>query len=355
MKYKGIIFLSVLALFCSTAQETKAAPSQKKAQNIYTQKKTENKPKSIWDDETAANPYFKDPKKKKKAPVVKKEKPKKVQEKAYKKPVYTGPNQKEIAQNAIKKAEENFKTFFSFGKYDLKYGQISYNVNGDVLSVSDVTIKSMEKFNAAPYLMKAEQIILRSFNVGEKNGKPMLNDGEMIVRKLELPVWNQKFVKKGKVDIAQLRMKGDIPAYLKAKGEGKLSALEVRDLRSEAIINETVLNNVVRSKILSASSASFYDAEVKKDLLEALKQQTIDGLNFSSAAINGKEISTKDGAASAMTSYSARILNTDLVLGARLEAKKDKPNPSPDLNLLKQNAAENKAAIAATETEVQPK
>ena len=53
---------------------------------------------------------------------------------------------------------------------------------------------------------------------------------------------------------------------------------------------------------------------------------------------------------SAMTSYSARVLNTDLVLGARLESQKEKPQIN--LEQLKKNVAENKAAIAAAEAEM---
>jgi len=183
----------------------------------------------------------------------------------------------------------------------------------------------------------------------------MRDKGEMLVRKLEFPIWNEKAVKKGKVEIDHLKMGGDMATFLKAKGEGKIASVEIRNLRSEAIINETVLNNVVRSKVLSASSAYFTDAALQKSILESLKQQKLDGVNFASATINGRSLASLDAARAVMTSYSARILNTDLVLGARLEAKKEKPEPFPDVELLKKNVTENKAAIAATEEELKEK
>ena len=276
---------------------------------------------------------------------------------SFKRRVYNGPSKTEIAEAATKKAEENFKNFFSSKEYDVKYAQISYNVSGDVLSVDKVEIvpkkRLLKKSNAIPYTMKAEQIVLRSFNVGEKDGKPMGENGELIARKVELPLWNEKAVKKGKVDITQLKMRGNLPSYLKAKGEGKLDAVEVRDLRSETIINETVLNNVVRSKVLSASSAFFREVTLQKKIADSLKQQELDGLNFGSATINGKSIPTPEGALASMVSYSARILDVDLVLGARLEAQKENPNSNPDKELLRKNAAENKEAIAAAETEME--
>ena len=359
MKYKGIVALTVSALlFCGVIQEAQAASSQG-TKNVYTQKKKKeknDKPKSIWDDESAANPYFK------KQKSAKKDTKKTVKEERAKTPskrrAYTGPSKKEIAQAATQKAEENFKSFFSSEEYNVEYGQISYDVTGDSLSVNDVTVvpnKDQSEQNAIPYLMKADQIILIRFNVGEKDGRPMRDKGEMLVRKLEFPIWNEKAVKKGKVEIDHLKMGGDMATFLKAKGEGKIASVEIRNLRSEAIINETVLNNVVRSKVLSASSAYFTDAALQKSILESLKQQKLDGVNFASATINGRSLASLDAARAVMTSYSARILNTDLVLGARLEAKKEKPEPFPDVELLKKNVTENKAAIAATEEELKEK
>ena len=196
-----------------------------------------------------------------------------------------------------------------------------------------------------PYLVKADEVVLRNCNIGEKNGSPLMPDGELTVRKMEIPVWNEKGIKKGKVDVSLLTVAGDIPAYLKGKGEGKLKTLEAKDVRSETIINETVLNNVIRSKVFSASDVALKEVELKKPFVDALKQQEIDGVTFSSAQINGERLPTPEGVKAAMLSYSARILNTDLVLGARLEAQKENPSENPDLELLKKNTAENKAKI----------
>ena len=140
-------------------------------------------------------------------------------------------------------------------------------------------------------------------------------------------------------------MTGDLVPYLKAKGNGTLNFIEIKNLRSETIINETVLNNIVRSKVFSASSAAFQDVKLQSGIVDALKRQDVDGLEFSSVQINGQSVPSVEGIKAAMTSYSARVLNTDLVLGARLEAQKEKPNPDPDLELLKKNVEENKEAI----------
>ena len=359
MKDKNIIFLLFLMLFCSISQEAKAAPSQRQTQNIYTQKKTDDKPKSIWDDDSAANPYFKMSKseKQKRKAAAEAEAQKQKANNTYKHPVYTGPSKKEIAENAVKTAEQNFMTLFSLDEYDLKFDRISYNVSGDALTVTNMSYIPKEnslRSDLKTYLMKADQVVLRNFNIGEIENKPILNNGEMLVRKLELPVWNAKGVKKGKVEIAQLRMKGDVPSYLKSKGEGKFDAIEVRNLRSEAIINETILNNIVRSRVLSASSAFFYEVDLQKKIADSLKRQELDGLEFTSAVVNGKSLPSMEEVSSVMTSYSARVLNTDLVLGARLEAKKPRPDPVPDLDLLRKNVAENKAAVAAAEKELKP-
>ena len=90
------------------------------------------------------------------------------------------------------------------------------------------------------------------------------------------------------------------------------------------------MNNVVRSKIFSASTVSFSGVELQKELIESLKYQSLDGLKFETARVNTRPVPTLEGVAAAMTSYSARILNTDLVVGARLEAQKENPDPNVD-------------------------
>ena len=326
---------------------------EKEARKLIEQRS--KKPKSIWDDSSEANPYFKQ--KKKKSAKTEDKKEKKVKEprrSTFKRRTYTGPSKDEIAETATKKAVENFKIFASSDSYDVKYGHISYNVSGDSLSVNDMLIIPKKKPGQTeplvPYLMKASEVLLKKFNVGEIAGRPMTDNGEMVVRKMEIPVWDNKAVKKGKIDIAQLKMKGDIQKYLQKK-EGKIDILELKDFRSETIINETILNNIIRSKVFAASSAELMDVDLPKTIVNVLKRQELDGLKFASARVNNIFIPTLEGVKAAMISYSARVLNTDLVLGARLEAKKEKPSSEPDLELLKQNVAENKAAIAAVEAE----
>lgn len=365
MKRAEFVLLTIIiSLFCVAPYESFAEEgSHDRLMRQYRERQAKKKvaeqtkkESSIWDDDAAANPYFK---KEKKAPVTKKDEkteaktsvntPEVEEKDSFQRRVYKGPSKEEIAQTATKKAIENFKKFISAKEYEVKYDSISYNVKTDNLSINNITIvpssKQLKAIN--PYLIKAETVSLRDFNIGEKDETPIAKDGEMIIGKMEIPVWNDKGVKKGKVDVAQLKMRGDIATYLKAKGNGKMETLEVSGFRSETIINEIVLNNIVRSKVFAASSADFKKVELQKGIANALKRQEITGLKFASARVNGQSMPSLEAVMAAMTSYSARILNTDLVLGARLEAEKKKPNL--DKEQLKKNAAENKAAIKAVE------
>ncbi|MGN1080012.1 MAG: hypothetical protein ACI4TE_07575 [Alphaproteobacteria bacterium] len=370
MKSKSVVFLSAfafLAMLCGSITDAAAKEEsphdkllreyrEKTGQKAPGQKAEQ--PKSIWDDDSESNPYFRSSTKKVRTAAQAKaeKKPREPKRSTFKRRVYTGPSIDEINQAASKKAVENFKTFFAGEGYDIKYDNISYNVQGDTLSVfnfSMVPKKGTPQENVIPYYLTAKELSMRNFNIGEKEGNPLLEDGEMKARKVEIPVWDENAVKKGKIEISQLKMTGDVPSYVKSQGDGKLKTVELSDFRSETIINETILNNIVRSKVFAASSALFAGVELQKSIIDALKHQNLDGLKFVSARINSRNIPTVQGAAAAMTSYSARVLNTDLVLGARLEAQKDKP--VADIEQLKKNAAENKAAIAAAEAEMKSK
>lgn len=362
MKRCAIIFLSCLMLMLSV-QASEAKPTEGVHDRLvreYKEKKAKKMAQeraektSIWDDDGEANPYFSGGQKKKAKK--KKSTVKEPKRTTFKRRVYTGPSKDEIFEAATKKAISNFKSLVASDEYELKYEKISYNVGGDVLSVNEVQVfpaKGAKKNANVPYLMKAGEITLRNLNIGEKDGKQTSENGEMTIRKIEIPVWNEKNVKKGKVDISRLKMQGDILAYLKKKGEGKLDLVELRNLRSETIINETVLNNIVRSKIFMADSVDLTEVELQKQIFDSLKQQDVKGVKFTIARVNGRVMPTIEGVKAAMTSYSARVLNTDLVKGARLEAKKD--NPKPDLDQLKKNIAENKAAVAEAEAEMKLK
>ena len=370
MKRKSVVFLSAFFFFTMACGIKTAAAAkvespherllreyhERRGQKTQQQKAAEQQqPKSIWDDDSASNPYFRSSNKKvRTAADVKAEKEaSKAKKSTFKRRVYTGPSKDEINAAASKKAVENFKAFFVSEKYDIKYDKISYSVPGDSLSVVNFRMipkKGSPQEKNIPYYLTAKELSLRNFNIGEKDNTEMLEDGELKARKVEIPVWDENAVKKGKIEISQLKMTGDVPSYLKAQGEGELKTVELSNLRSETIINETVLNNIVRSKIFAASSATFVGVELQKDIIEALKHQKLDGLKFTMAQVNSRNIPTPQGVAAAMTSYSARVLNTDLVLGARLEAQKDKP--VANMEQLKKNANENKAAVAAVEAEM---
>lgn len=371
MKSKNVVFLSafiLLAFVCGGAADASAKEEsphdrmlreyREKTGGQGVGKKAIKQPESIWDDDSESNPYFRSANKKVRtaAQAEAEKKPREPKRSTFKRRVYTGPSKDEINQAASKKAVENFKVFFAGGDYDIKYDHISYGTAGDILSVVNfrmVPKKGTPQEKIIPYYLTAKELSMRNFNIGEKDGTPLAEDGEMKARKVEIPVWDENAVKKGKIEISQLKMTGDVPAYLKNKGEGKLKTVELSDFRSETIINETILNNVVRSKVFAASSAFFAGVNLKKNIVDSLKRQSLDGLEFDAARIDSRNIPTLQGAAAAMTSYSARILDTDLVLGARLEAQKDKP--VADIERLKKNAAENKAAVAAVEAEMKSK
>lgn len=367
MKYRTAAILSLLMLFSSlSVQDVSAA-----AKNMQTEKrkettheramrrykeqqakeaerrKKEAAKKTVWDE--SSNPYFKGQKPQKhKKENVEENGPKRS---TFKRRIYTGPKKDEIFKAAEQKAQENFNSFLYSEEYAIHYGKISYNVESDTLFVNDLTAEPKKK-NAneppVPYLIKMKEIILSNFNIGEMDGTPLIHDdGELTARKIEIPIWNEKRIKKGKVELDNLSINGEIVKFLKEK-EGKFQSLEVKGLKSEKIINETVLNNVVRSKIFSASSGTFKNGEMKKEIVKALKEQSLDGFSFSEARVNGQQIPTFDGVVSALTSYSARILNTDMVWGARLEAKKGKQAVA-DPEQFKKNADENKAAVQKLE------
>lgn len=372
MKFKSVVFLPAFVLlavfFCNqaVAQTKKESPHDKIVREYYEKmgktppgKKAE-KPKSIWDDSNESNPYFKSSTKKVRTAAQAKaeKKPREPKRSTFKRRVYKGPSKDEIKEAASKKAIENFKSFFVSEKYDIKYDKISYNVRGDSLSVvnfSMVPKKGTPKAEKIPYYLTAEEISMRKFNIGEKDGTSLSDDGEMKARKVEIPVWDENAVKKGKIEISQLKMTGDVPAYIKAQGAGNLKTVELKDFRSEAIIREAILNNVVRSKVFAASSAYFADVDLQTGVVDSLKNQSLDGLKFALARVDNRTLPTLQGVIAAMTSYSARILNTDLVVGARLEAKKPKTEQKPDIEQLQKNAAENKAEIAKIETKIKAK
>ena len=210
-------------------------------------------------------------------------------------------------------------------------------------------VKTDARGRKVPYVMTAAEIVVRGLNIGESNGTPMTKDGELSARKMEIPVWDENAVKKGKIEISKMTAAGDIAAFLKER-KGKLEKLEITKLRSETIINEAILNNIVRSKVFAADTLAFEKPELGLETAEGLKRQELTGFRFDSAQIDGRNMPDVAAVQSAMTSYSARGLNTDLVLGARLESQKEKPQIN--LEQLKKNVAENKAAIAAAEAEM---
>lgn len=367
MKSKSVVFLSAFVLFFTvfgvetgSAAKTESAHDRlmrisRERHGVKTpEQKAAEQPKSIWDDDSSSNPYFKsDRKKVRTAADLKKEKagrePKRT---TFKRRVYTGPSKDEINAAASKKAVENFKVFLADDEYDAQFENASYNTAGDSLSVTGlkiVPVKTDARGRRVPYVMSAAEIIVRGMNIGESNGTPMTKNGELSVRKMEIPVWDEDAVKKGKIEISKMTAAGDIAAFLKER-KGKLEKLEITKLRSETIINEAILNNIVRSKIFAADTLVFDKPELGLETAEGLKRQELTGFRFDAAQIDGRNMPDVAAVQAAMTSYSARVLNTDLVLGARLEAQKEKPQINPEQ--LKKNVAENKAAIAAAEAEM---
>lgn len=347
--YAALMFVFLCTVFCAVQANAqshqKFMQMYKEAEEAKNPKKNE-KPASIWDDTSESNPYFKNRTNKTGADVrdqMKKREPKKT---TFKRRVYTGPSKDEIRAAASQKAVENFRASLPKGNYDVRYDKIGYDLAGDKLTISNLTFvpkAGTAEAKKITYYLKAEDVSLRGYNIGEKENTPMVKTGEATIRGLDVPVWNENGIKSGQMKFSQLKMNGDFLEYMKS-GKGKFDTVELSDFRSEKIIRETILNNIVRSKVFSASSAVFKEADLSSSLADSLKDQTLDGLSFKTALINSQEINSQAGALAAMISYSARILNADLVVAARTEAEKKKPNMT--IEQLKENIEENKRALA---------
>ncbi|MGN0904385.1 MAG: hypothetical protein ACI4PW_04435 [Alphaproteobacteria bacterium] len=306
---------------------------------------------SIWDAPSDESRYFQKKTTTTGADIKKRYGRKQAKKSTFKRQVYKGPTPEEIATQAFYKAQENFRAALPKGAYDVRFEKLDYNVPSDTLVLTNLTVtpKNAGSSGASvPYIMKAETVEVMGFNLGEKAGTPMREDGQTVISKIDLPVYNEKNVKVGKMELERLDIRGP---FMKAlpEGGGKFGLVNLTGFKLEKIINETVLNNIVRSKIFSANQASFSDVTVPAGFIDALKNQTLGGFAFREASINNERVTSTAGAEAALTSYSARVLNPDLVLGARMEAQKKQPVVS--LSRIKENAERNKKERAALDSE----
>lgn len=301
---------------------------------------------SIWDDPNESNPYFKKKYAKTGADIKRENSTeRKYYKTTFKRRVYTGPTPAQAAEQAKAKAGDNFKAYLPDGKYDVRFEKMDYDPNGDVLRFTKLQFKPRPKTPEAkkiPYYLQVDEADFSGFNIGEIYGTPQNETGKVYLSDVEIPVWNENSVKVGKVTIGQVSMVGKGLALLKER-QGDLSELTVSDLHSEKIINETVLNNIVRSKIFAARSATFANVRISAEFFEAIKEQSLSGMTFSSALINTRLYTSEQAVYAEMLSYSARVLNPELVEGARMEGAKDKKDQNPTMKQIRKNAEELKA------------
>lgn len=300
----------------------------------------QQKPKSIWDDPSESNPYFTKERTKTGADI-KRENTKKrdYYKTTFKRRVYEGPTPEQAAKEAQSKAVENFKTYLPEGSYDVRFESVDYDANSDILSFKKLVFLPRENTAEAkkiPHYLLAEEARFSGFNIGEIYGTPQNETGLIQLTKLEVPVWNEGQVKVGKMTFDQLELNGKGLALIKEK-KGSLDTALLAGFKSEKVINETILNNIVRSKVFAANKALFRNPSFDPEFFEAVKDQSLNGLSFSSAVINEKNFVMPEAVSAEMISYSARVLNPDLVLGARLEGGKKKEDQKPTLDQIKKN------------------
>ena len=324
------------------------AATEASAQQVY-DVAGEEEATSIWDDPNESNPYFKKKITKTGADIKRENsKERKYHKTTFKRRVYTGPTPAQAAEQAKVKSVENFKTYQPTGKYDVRFESSDYNADGDTLSFKKLVFKPRPDAPEAkiiPYYLSVDEARFTGFNIGEIYGTPQNENGQVFLSKMEIPVWSENSVKVGKVTFDNLTLQGKGLALMKEK-QGEFSNVSLSEFRSEKIINETVLNNIVRSKIFSARLAEFNNVRISPELFEAIKEQSLNGLSFSSAVVNTHAYTTPQQVNAEMVSYSARVLNPDLVKGARQEGAKPEKDQKPTMEQIRKNAAENNAARA---------
>lgn len=335
---KELLLILALAL---TSAEAAARPPYDAAD--------EQEPTSIWDDPNESNPYFKKKNAKTGADIKRENsKERKYYKTTFKRRVYTGPTPAQAAEQAKAKSVENFKTHLPSGKYDVRFESYDYNADGDTLTFKKLVFKPRPDAPEAkiiPYYLSVDEARFTGFNIGEIYGTPQNEEGRIQLSKADIPVWSENAVKVGKVTIDDLTLQGKGLALMK-DGQADFSQVSLAGFHSEKIINETILNNIVRSKIFSARRAVFNNARISAEALEAIKDQSLNGLSFASAVVNTHAYTTPQQVMAEMISYSARVLNPDLVKGARQEAAKPEKDQKPTMEQIRKNAAENNAAKA---------
>lgn len=304
---------------------------------------------SLWDDPNESNPYFKKQKIRTAADVKKEQAKKKEYYKTtFKKRVYMGPSPAAAAEQAKAKSVESFKSHLPQGQYDVRFDSWDYDDSVDELSFKNLVFKPREKTPDAekiPYYFKAEEARFAGFNLGEIYGTPQNETGTIRLSKLDVPVWNENSVKVGKITFDAVVFQGKGMAFMKEK-QGNFTEIAVDGMRSEKIINETIVNNIVRSKIFAVQRAVFKNVVLSAAAFESVKNQSLDGVSFSSARVNGKDYTSPQAVLAEAISYSARVLNPDLVKGARLEGAKPEDKQKPTMEQVRKNAAENNAERA---------
>ena len=350
MNEEGAFMTQKISVFLAGAVLSVFALSPAFSQTSGTNADADGKESSIWDDDSSGDSRFFTRKKGRTAADIKREEAKFApKKKTATKFVYTGPSKEEIAKQAPITAQQNFRKLLP-PVYDYQFEKVEYDVNTDSFRVTGLTAlpKSEAQRKKGMYGIKIGSIELYKYNIGERGGTKQNPSGQAILSEIDVPVYNQNGVKSGQLKIENLKITGRFP-YLMEKGSGVLDQVTFSGLRSEKIINETVLNNIVRAKVFSADSADFTNLSVPAGFMDLLKDQSFKGFNFTSSVVNGKRIGTPAGAEAAMISYSSRFLDSDLVMGARMEKAKKKP--IANMEAVKRNVTAHKQSVAEFEKE----
>lgn len=374
MLKRNLIIACVTALCLSAQANAKSVPNfdfsdkaldaltgedvagEKLREKQESQKK--KKEDALWDQNREGGSFFDKKKRDRTAADVKKEEEAKHSYKktTFKRRRYAGPTYKAAAEAAAKKAVENFKTFLPAGDFEFKYESEKYHPSADALIIKNVKFVPKEDSPDAkkiPYYLTAKEIKASGFNLGRIFDRPQNETGLLVFSDVDFPIYNEKNVKSGLIKINRVEARGQALALLKNR-QGALSSLGIAGLRNEKIINEIVFNDVVRSKIFALRFGTFYNVTIPKGFVENLKQQTIEGLTFSSATVDTIAYTSPEAVQANIVRYSARVFDAEKLTGARIEAAKKQRERKNTDEQFRKNAKIKESAVKEIEKQLRP-
>lgn len=242
---------------------------------------------------------------------------------------YEGPTYAELKVRAGENAKNAVIDYLPNGNsYDLTYGEFTYNENGDVLGISNIVAKTKikQKETNEPYvLFTVKSAKLTGFNLGELEEEPVNQMGILEIEGIEINIYNENMVKKGKRTIGSIRLVGEALNILQKK-EGKFDILQIKDLYSEILINKIVRETIIQSELYKANNITFYNGSVNGGAVNLVQEKNFfTGLSLTNATVDGTDYSTMNLEKLDMVikKMSSRVIDLEKVASARAEKQKD--------------------------------